>query len=103
MVKNKGIMPANPTDIPVQRAQLKAIIKSTYAACIKPDPEGGKPFTADAIIANPVAYGEARFSWRPCLLSKIDTFLTLERLEVDAFDLDILGLLSSQCVSTDCK
>ncbi|GAQ77601.1 UDP-Glycosyltransferase superfamily protein [Klebsormidium nitens] len=57
MVKNKGIMPANPTDIPVQRAQLKAIIKSTYAACIKPDPEGGKPFTADAIIANPVAYG----------------------------------------------
>lgn len=60
MVKNKGIMPANPAEIPVQRAQLKSIIKSTYAACTKPDPEGGRPFTAEAIIANPVAYGESK-------------------------------------------
>lgn len=57
MVKNKGFLPSAPSEIPVQRKQMKEIIFSLLAACNDPDAETGIPFKADAIIANPPAYG----------------------------------------------
>ncbi|XP_047315190.1 sterol 3-beta-glucosyltransferase UGT80A2-like isoform X2 [Impatiens glandulifera] len=59
MVKNKGFLPSGPSEIPVQRSQLKEIIFSLPSACKEPDPATGIPFKADAIIANPPAYGHA--------------------------------------------
>ncbi|KAK8936725.1 Sterol 3-beta-glucosyltransferase UGT80A2 [Platanthera zijinensis] len=57
MVKNKGFLPSAPSEIPVQRKQIKEIIFSLLAACKDPDVDSGIPFKADAIIANPPAYG----------------------------------------------
>ncbi|XP_014751613.1 sterol 3-beta-glucosyltransferase UGT80A2 isoform X2 [Brachypodium distachyon] len=57
MVKNKGFLPSGPSEIPIQRKQMKEIIFSLYPACKDPDPDTGVPFNVDAIIANPPAYG----------------------------------------------
>ncbi|WRX10053.1 UDP-glucuronosyl/UDP-glucosyltransferase - like 10 [Theobroma cacao] len=57
MVKNKGFLPSGPSEIPTQRHQIKEIIYSLLPACKEPDPDSGVPFKADAIIANPPAYG----------------------------------------------
>ncbi|KAG5586859.1 hypothetical protein H5410_047293 [Solanum commersonii] len=57
MVKNKGFLPSAPSEIPVQRNQLKDIISSLLPACEEPDMDTGVPFKPDAIIANPPAYG----------------------------------------------
>ncbi|KAK2404381.1 sterol 3beta-glucosyltransferase [Trifolium repens] len=57
MARNKGLIPSGPTEISIQRKQLKAIIDSLLPACTEPDSETGIPFTAQAIIANPPAYG----------------------------------------------
>ncbi|KAH7571390.1 hypothetical protein JRO89_XS04G0036000 [Xanthoceras sorbifolium] len=57
MVKNKGFLPSGPSEIPIQRNQLKEIIFSLLPACRDPDPISGVPFKPDAIIANPPAYG----------------------------------------------
>ncbi|GJX73460.1 sterol 3-beta-glucosyltransferase UGT80A2 isoform X1 [Tanacetum coccineum] len=57
MVKNKGFLPSGPSEIPVQRSQMKDIIYSLLPACKEPDPDTGIPFRAEAIIANPPAYG----------------------------------------------
>ena len=57
MVKNKDFLPSGPSDIYIQRNQIKEIIYFLLPACIEPDPESGIPFKADAIIANPPAYG----------------------------------------------
>ncbi|XP_035548720.1 sterol 3-beta-glucosyltransferase UGT80A2-like isoform X1 [Juglans regia] len=57
MVKNKGFLPSGPSEIPVQRNQMKEIIYSLLPACKDPDMDCGIPFKADAIIANPPAYG----------------------------------------------
>ncbi|XP_060174861.1 sterol 3-beta-glucosyltransferase UGT80A2-like [Lycium barbarum] len=59
MVKNKGFLPSGPSEIPTQRNQLKEIIYSLLPACKEPDMDTGVPFRADAIIANPPAYGHA--------------------------------------------
>lgn len=59
MARNKGFIPAGPGELSVQRKQLKAIIESLLPACIEPDIETGVPFRAQAIIANPPAYGHA--------------------------------------------
>lgn len=58
MVKNKGFLPSGPSEIPVQRNQMKEIIYSLLPACKEPDMDTGVPFKADAIIANPPAYGK---------------------------------------------
>jgi sterol 3beta-glucosyltransferase len=58
MARNKGFIPSAPGEISIQRKQLKAIIESLLAACTEPDMETGVPFKAQAIIANPPAYGE---------------------------------------------
>ncbi|XP_004506587.1 sterol 3-beta-glucosyltransferase UGT80A2 [Cicer arietinum] len=57
MVKNKGFLPSGPSDIPTQRNQMKEIINSLLPACKEADIDSGVPFKADAIIANPPAYG----------------------------------------------
>nr|AYR16621.1 UDP-glucosyltransferase UGT80A23 [Polygala tenuifolia] len=57
MVKNKGFLPSGPSEIPIQRNQMKEIIYSLLPACKEPDMDSGVPFKADAIIANPPAYG----------------------------------------------
>ncbi|KAL2644152.1 hypothetical protein R1flu_011739 [Riccia fluitans] len=59
MVKNKGFLPSVPSEVTVQRKQIKQIIHSLLPACTAADPEAvsGLPFRAQAIIANPPAYG----------------------------------------------
>ncbi|CAH9050878.1 unnamed protein product [Cuscuta epithymum] len=57
MVKNKGFLPSGPSEIPIQRNQMKDIIYSLLPACKDPDMSTGIAFKADAIIANPPAYG----------------------------------------------
>jgi len=57
MVKNKGFLPSGPSEIPIQRNQMKEIINSLLPACKEPDIDSGVHFKADAIIANPPAYG----------------------------------------------
>ncbi|KAK9281325.1 hypothetical protein L1049_004224 [Liquidambar formosana] len=57
MVKNKGFLPSGPSEIPIQRNQMKEIIYSLLPACKEPDIDSHIPFSADAIIANPPAYG----------------------------------------------
>ncbi|KAL3697382.1 hypothetical protein R1sor_011458 [Riccia sorocarpa] len=59
MVKNKGFLPSGPSEVQVQRKQIKQIIHSLLPACTAADPEAGSglPFRAQAIIANPPAYG----------------------------------------------
>ncbi|CAL0328576.1 unnamed protein product [Lupinus luteus] len=59
MVRNKGLIPSGPTEISIQRKQLKGIIDSLLPACTAPDLETGVPFQAQAIIANATAYGHA--------------------------------------------
>ncbi|XP_022887982.1 sterol 3-beta-glucosyltransferase UGT80A2-like isoform X2 [Olea europaea var. sylvestris] len=56
MVKNKGFLPSGPSEIPIQRNQMKEIIYSLLPACKEPDLDSGIPFKAEAIIANPPAY-----------------------------------------------
>ncbi|KAK9043652.1 hypothetical protein V6N11_071987 [Hibiscus sabdariffa] len=57
MVKNKGFLPSAPSEIPVQRQQMKEIIFSLLDACRANDPDSDVKFDVDAIIANPPAYG----------------------------------------------
>ncbi|GKU89664.1 hypothetical protein SLEP1_g3777 [Rubroshorea leprosula] len=57
MVKNKGFLPSGPSEITIQRNQIKEIIFSLLPACRDPDPDSTIAFKADAIIANPPAYG----------------------------------------------
>ncbi|XP_010260972.1 PREDICTED: sterol 3-beta-glucosyltransferase UGT80B1 [Nelumbo nucifera] len=59
MARNKGFLPSAPGEISLQRKQLKAIINSLLPACTEPDLVTGTPFRAQAIIANPPAYGHA--------------------------------------------
>ncbi|XP_038880598.1 sterol 3-beta-glucosyltransferase UGT80A2-like isoform X2 [Benincasa hispida] len=60
MVKNKGFLPSGPSEIHTQRNHLKDIIFSLLPACQDDDPESKIPFKADAIIANPPAYGHTQ-------------------------------------------
>ncbi|XP_061961915.1 sterol 3-beta-glucosyltransferase UGT80A2-like isoform X2 [Populus nigra] len=57
MVKNKGFLPSGPSEVSIQRNQIKEIIYSLLPACKDPDIDSKIPFKADAIIANPPAYG----------------------------------------------
>lgn len=80
MVKNKGFLPSGPSEIPVQRNQMREIIYSLLPACKEPDVETGIPFRADAIIANPPAYG--LISTLICLLSIKSSFWNLQLIDV---------------------
>ncbi|XP_052170428.1 sterol 3-beta-glucosyltransferase UGT80A2 isoform X2 [Diospyros lotus] len=57
MVKNKGFLPSGPSEIPIQRNQIKDILYSLLPACKDPDIDSGIAFKADAIISNPPVYG----------------------------------------------
>ncbi|KAL9297024.1 hypothetical protein ACSQ67_022920 [Phaseolus vulgaris] len=57
MVKNKGFLPSGPSEIHIQRNQIKDIINSLLPACQSRYPESNATFKAEAIIANPPAYG----------------------------------------------
>ncbi|XP_059628685.1 sterol 3-beta-glucosyltransferase UGT80A2-like [Cornus florida] len=57
MVKNKGFLPSGPSEISIQRNQMRDIIFSLLPACTDPDPDTKIPFKVEAIIANPPAYG----------------------------------------------
>ncbi|KAK7374351.1 hypothetical protein VNO80_07781 [Phaseolus coccineus] len=57
MVKNKGFLPSGPSEIHIQRNQIKDIINSLLPACHSRYPEFNATFKAEAIIANPPAYG----------------------------------------------
>jgi len=56
MARNKGL-PLAPGEFILQRKQFKAIMESILPACTEPDVQTGAPFRAQAIIANPPAYG----------------------------------------------
>lgn len=58
MVKNKGFLPSGPSEIHIQRNQIKDIVFSLLPACVDPDPESNVPFKVNAIVANPPAYGK---------------------------------------------
>ncbi|CAN1767257.1 Sterol 3-beta-glucosyltransferase UGT80A2 [Linum perenne] len=58
MVRNKGFLPSVPSEILVNRKQIKEIIWSLLPACKESDIDSGIPFKAEAIIANPPAYGQ---------------------------------------------
>ncbi|KAB2636516.1 sterol 3-beta-glucosyltransferase UGT80A2 [Pyrus ussuriensis x Pyrus communis] len=75
MVKNKGFLPSGPSDIPIQRNQLKEIIYSLLPACKEADMDSGIPFKADAIIANPPAYGHTHVA--EALKIPIHVFFTM--------------------------
>ncbi|KAG6422344.1 hypothetical protein SASPL_118912 [Salvia splendens] len=64
-----------PSEIPIQRNQMKEIIYSLLPACKDPDMDTGIPFKADAIIANPPAYGLQVNSLIHCLVlsNQLDT------------------------------
>ncbi|KAI3417118.1 Glyco_transf_28 domain-containing protein [Psidium guajava] len=57
MVKNKGFLPSGPSEIQLQRNQIKDIMFSLLPACVDPDPDTHVAFLPNAIIANPPAYG----------------------------------------------
>ncbi|KAJ0244369.1 Sterol 3-beta-glucosyltransferase UGT80A2 [Hirschfeldia incana] len=75
MVKNKGFLPSGPSEIPIQRKQMKDIIYSLLPACEEPDPGTGVSFKADAIIANPPAYGHTHVA--EALRIPIHVFFTM--------------------------
>ncbi|CAN6582280.1 unnamed protein product [Malus baccata var. baccata] len=62
MVKNKGFLPSGPSEISIQRQQLREIIFSLLPACKEPYPDSKVPFKAEAIIANPPAYGHSHIA-----------------------------------------
>ncbi|KAL7128260.1 hypothetical protein ABFS83_14G304300 [Erythranthe nasuta] len=57
--RNKGLIPSAPGEICVLHKQAKAIVESLLPACTEPNIVTGEPFIAQAIIANPAAYGHA--------------------------------------------
>ncbi|KAG2318182.1 hypothetical protein Bca4012_040314 [Brassica carinata] len=75
MVKNKGFLPSGPSEIQIQRKQMKDIIYSLLPACEEPDPDSGRSFKADAIIANPPAYGHTHVA--EALRIPIHVFFTM--------------------------
>ncbi|KAM5557352.1 hypothetical protein ABKV19_024637 [Rosa sericea] len=56
MVKNKGFLPSGPSEVSIQRQQIKEIIFPLLPACKEPDLDYKFPFKVDTIVANPPAY-----------------------------------------------
>ncbi|KAL9245084.1 hypothetical protein vseg_018778 [Gypsophila vaccaria] len=57
MARNKGL-PFSPGELSIQRKHFHAIMDATLPACTEPDIKTGEPFRAQAIIANPPAFGQ---------------------------------------------
>lgn len=58
MAKTRGFLLSGPSEINMQRKQVRAIMESLLPACTEPDLDSGTSFRAQVIIANPPAYGE---------------------------------------------
>eukprot|EP00899_Mesostigma_viride_P004689 jgi/Mesvir1/14220/Mv09670-RA.1 len=68
MTRNQGIMASRLDDVTTSRRMITEITHSCWDACISADTEsGGAPFLADAIIANPPAYGHIHCAEKLCI------------------------------------
>ncbi|KAH8748650.1 hypothetical protein F5883DRAFT_633690 [Diaporthe sp. PMI_573] len=60
MVKNPGLLPGMKTllsgQIQTKRDMIAQILDGCWKSCIEPDRKSGRPFVADAIIANPPSF-----------------------------------------------
>ncbi|KAL3421955.1 glycosyltransferase family 1 protein (sterol glucosyltransferase) [Phlyctema vagabunda] len=60
MVKNPSILPTMATiragDISRKRKMICEMLEGYWRSCIEPDPSTGRPFVAEAIIANPPSF-----------------------------------------------
>jgi UDP:flavonoid glycosyltransferase YjiC (YdhE family) len=60
MVKNPGLVPALESlragEIRRKRIMIREMLHKCWWSCIEPDPVTGRPFVADAIIANPPSF-----------------------------------------------
>ncbi|KAI7783448.1 glycosyltransferase family 1 protein [Diaporthe eres] len=60
MVKNLGLLPGMKTllseEIGTKRDMVASILDGCWKSCIEPDRKTGRPFVADAIIANPPSF-----------------------------------------------
>ncbi|KFY22704.1 hypothetical protein V493_06383 [Pseudogymnoascus sp. VKM F-4281 (FW-2241)] len=60
MVKNPGLLPSMDAlrsgEIPKKRAMMREMMEGCWSSCIEADKDSGKPFVADAIIANPPSF-----------------------------------------------
>lgn len=60
MVKNPGLVPSMSSlkagDIQKKRTMMAEMLNGCWRSCIEPDPVSGKPFVAEAIIANPPSF-----------------------------------------------
>lgn len=59
-VKNPGLLPSMKTilsgEIGTKRDMVASILDGCWRSCIEPDGKSGRPFVADAIIANPPSF-----------------------------------------------
>ncbi|KAM0269457.1 hypothetical protein ACHAQH_009709 [Verticillium albo-atrum] len=60
MVKNPGLIPSMEAlrggDIPRKRKMVYDMLRGCWKSCVEPDTISGRPFVADAIIANPPSF-----------------------------------------------
>ncbi|KAI9167696.1 Sterol 3-beta-glucosyltransferase [Paramyrothecium foliicola] len=60
MVKNPGLIPSLESlrggDVGRKRKMIKDMLRGCWLSCIDADPTSGKPFVADAIVANPPSF-----------------------------------------------
>ncbi|OTB04466.1 glycosyltransferase family 1 protein [Hypoxylon sp. CI-4A] len=60
MVKNPGLIPSMTSlragDIQKKRRMVATMLEGCWKSCIEPDPKTGRPFVANAIIANPPSF-----------------------------------------------
>ncbi|KAI0891895.1 glycosyltransferase family 1 protein [Annulohypoxylon nitens] len=60
MVKNPGLLPSMKSilsgDVQKKRLMVSQILKGCWRSCVEPDRKSGKPFVAEAIIANPPSF-----------------------------------------------
>ena len=60
MVKNPGLIPSMESiaagEIQQKRYMVQEMLENFWKSCLEPDPVTGKPFVADAIIANPPTF-----------------------------------------------
>ncbi|KAJ9186089.1 hypothetical protein P3X46_005630 [Hevea brasiliensis] len=78
MVENKGFLPSAPSEIPIQRQQIRDIVFSLLPACKDPDPDTNIPFKED-----PPAYGHTHIA--EALEVPIHIFFTMPWMPTSEF------------------
>ncbi|KAI9148415.1 glycosyltransferase family 1 protein [Paramyrothecium foliicola] len=60
MVKNPGLIPKLASlragDVQKKRKMVATMLEGCWGSCVEPDPRSGRPFVANAIIANPPSF-----------------------------------------------